>query len=247
MFLQIMTTSLTILGIFFLLLSASRTRKVIEILKGKLGFDLWKKLYYFMLFFAACYLLVIGITLMNMLDYLIIMTGIVFVFGAVFVFSVTHLGLVTIFDLEEEIPGKTLPSKASYKNLRKSDPKHKKTLNTLPDVMFVLDKDGKCHEIKFSETDKETEKIKLAFKRKNIYEIESKDKLENAYLTSQRIVHMHYLNKEKLLERKKIIYFQYQLQYADRKFDFEAKCVSMGKDKVVCVVKDTAEVKTFLL
>ena len=247
MFLQIITTSLVTLGMFFLLFSASRTRKVVEILEGKLGFDLWKKLYYFMLFFATCYLLVIVMTLLNMLDYLVLMTGIVFIFGAVFVFWVTHLGLVVIFDLEEEIPGKTPHSKASHKSLRKNEPKHKKILQPLPDVMFVLDKDGKCHEIKFSETDKETEKIRLAFKRKNIYEIESKDKLENAYLTSQRIAHMHYLNKEKLLEKKKMIHFQYQLQYADRKFDFEAKCVSMGKDKVVCVVKDTAEIKTFLL
>ena len=243
MLFQIITTSLITFGVFFLLFSASNTRKVVKILHGKLSFALWKKLYYFMLFFAACYLLVIGMILLNMLNYLVIMTGVVFAFGAVFVFLVTRLGRVTIFDLEKEVQERTFDLRESHKKLRKSNLKHKTILQALPDVMFVLDKDGKCHEIKFSEKDKVTEKMKTVFIKKNIYDIESKDKLENAYLNSQRIVHTHYLNKEKLLRNKKIIHLHYQLEYDDRKFDFEARCVSMDKNKVVCVVRDTTEMK----
>ncbi|MES2284672.1 MAG: PAS domain S-box protein [Bacteroidota bacterium] len=86
-------------GGFFMLLALLKTRNMLAILKDKTESKSWRVLFFMMLFFLAGYVFSIYFILQNQQEFLILLTGIVFLFGALFVFMVTGISFFTINDL----------------------------------------------------------------------------------------------------------------------------------------------------
>ena len=211
-------------------------------MKGGITYGYWRILLYLMLFFSLSYLAAIVLILNSLEEYILGLTGIVFLFGALFVYIVTRVGYYSIFDLKEQVNKSTQRIKNKNKNLQKSNTKIKAILEALPDLMFILDQNGNCLEMKLSDQ-KETELIKPIFVGKNIYEIEVESEIESSFLVSQRILHTHYLAKKKDFSNKRLISFEYQLNFRRETYDLEARCVLIRKENVLCIVRNITELK----
>lgn len=86
-------------GVFFILLALLKTRDMLAILKGKTESKSWRILFFMMQFFLAGYAFSIYFILQGQQAFLILLTGVVFLFGALFVFIVTRISFFTINDL----------------------------------------------------------------------------------------------------------------------------------------------------
>lgn len=86
-------------GVFFILLALLKTRDMLTILKGKTESKSWRILFFMIQLFLAGYVFSIYFILQGQQAFLILLIGIVFLFGALFVFIVTWISFFTIKDL----------------------------------------------------------------------------------------------------------------------------------------------------
>ncbi len=82
-----------------MLLSILATRRVLSLLAGGKYLRLWHLLIFLMIFFFSGYLAVVAMIFAGLGQYIILLTGVVFLFGALFVYVVVYLGRITIEDL----------------------------------------------------------------------------------------------------------------------------------------------------
>lgn len=91
------------LGAFFMLLAILKTRKLFQLLKKiKEKFFLWKVLFLMMVFFFVGYLASLFIISAGLKEILILLTGLVFLFGALFVYIVVRVSSGTISALNDK-------------------------------------------------------------------------------------------------------------------------------------------------
>ena len=211
-------------------------------MKESLTYNYWRILLYLMFFFSFSYFIAIVLILSSLEGYILGLTGIVFLFGALFVYIVTKVGYYSMFDLKTQINKSTEKLKNKNKDLQENNIKTRAILEAIPDIMFILDQNGNCLEIKLS-TQKETHLIKPFFEGKNIYKIELEDETENYFLVSQRILHTHYLAKKKEFSKERLITLEYQLNFRGRTYDFEARCILIRRKNILCIVRNVTEVK----
>ena len=193
---NIFATIMVALGAVILFICSIRTKKIISLIaKEHITSKEWKLLYYLMIFFSIGYFGTINFIYISNINYLILMTGCIFFFGALFVCIVTRVGHKTIINLEHLISIRTQELKKSKFKLIKISERNKALLNAIPDMIFVLNKQGICVEYK----DKEKRLTLLKAKRyvgKNIYDFTPENSHDFAVNTSQRIVHSHYTEKK---------------------------------------------------
>jgi PAS domain S-box-containing protein len=88
------------IGAFFILLSALKTSRMLGLLKeNPKEFNLWRILFFLMIFFFAGYLASLFFILRDLGEILILITGLVFCLGGLFVYIVTRVSSFTINDL----------------------------------------------------------------------------------------------------------------------------------------------------
>ncbi len=91
------------LGAFFMLLAILKTRKLLHLLKEiKEKFLLWKILFILMVSFFAGYLVSLFLISEGLKEILVLLTGLVFFFGALFVYIVVRVSSVTIYALSKK-------------------------------------------------------------------------------------------------------------------------------------------------
>lgn len=98
---DILTSILILLGAAVMLLSIWGTRQVLPLVRGRKYARFWKALTFLMAFFLLGYLAAAFFTLAGLRGVVLVLTGVVFLFGAVFVYLVVRLGYLTIGDLGE--------------------------------------------------------------------------------------------------------------------------------------------------
>lgn len=86
-------------GVFFMLLALMKTRDMLSVLKDKTESKSWRILFFLMQFFLAGYVFSIYFILQGQQDFLLLLTGVVFLLGALFVFIITRTSFFTINDL----------------------------------------------------------------------------------------------------------------------------------------------------
>ncbi len=91
------------IGAVIMLRSILGTRHVLQLLQGEKRAPYWKALLYLMIFFLLGYLGVLILIASGMSEWLLVLTGLVFFFGALFVYLVVWIGQQTIADLKQEI------------------------------------------------------------------------------------------------------------------------------------------------
>ena len=115
-------------------------------------------------------------------------------------------------------------------------------LKAIPDMMFVLDKDGVCLQMEVGDAIPDTH-LSGGFIGKNIYEIESQSGQGLQSLISQEIVHLHY-TENNLFEDANLSSFEYQLELDKETYNFEARCALLGDDTVLAIVRDVTSKKS---
>jgi len=99
MFISYLTAGLITLGAGVMLFSILGTRGVLRQLHGMRYERIWRILLALMAFFLLGYLGVVVLVLTGFTDFLLALTGVVFLFGALFVYLVVYAGSLTISDL----------------------------------------------------------------------------------------------------------------------------------------------------
>ena len=121
------TIILVIAGAFGMLFSVAGTRKILQKTKTSRYSSLWKILLILMIFFLLGYIGTAVLIFINLTEIILILTGVVFFFGALFVFLVVRTGYLTISELVE-----TSVSKSYVENI----------INSMHDALAVIDKNG---------------------------------------------------------------------------------------------------------
>jgi signal transduction histidine kinase len=95
-------TAITIaFGAFVMFLAVLRTRKLRNLLLSGPNVKKWQALIVLMVFFLAGYLLSIWLVLANHVDFLLMVTGVVFFMGALFVLLVVDTAKSDVFDIRK--------------------------------------------------------------------------------------------------------------------------------------------------
>jgi signal transduction histidine kinase/DNA-binding NarL/FixJ family response regulator len=98
---NLITAGLIFLGAGVMLFSVLSTRKVLTLLRASRYRRPWQVLLGLMVFFLVGYLAVIVLVFADLTWLILILTGVVFLFGALFVYLVVQLGYLTIDDLQQ--------------------------------------------------------------------------------------------------------------------------------------------------
>ncbi|MBN1121262.1 MAG: hypothetical protein JXJ17_09290 [Anaerolineae bacterium] len=104
---DILTGAFILVGAGVMALSIFRTRHVFLVVSKPMFARLWRILVFMMLFFLGGYLLALYFVVSGRTDIVLILTGVIFLFGAVFVYIVVRLGYMTINDLEQQVGERT--------------------------------------------------------------------------------------------------------------------------------------------
>jgi hypothetical protein len=118
---DIVTSAMILLGAGMMALSIFRTRQILAILRNYPVARYWRILAFLMAFFLIGYLAVIGVILAGQQSLILVLTGVVFLFGAVFVYIVVRLGDVTIGDLDRLVAERTAQLTVQTDNLEMSN------------------------------------------------------------------------------------------------------------------------------
>ncbi|WP_046754996.1 sensor histidine kinase [Kordia jejudonensis] len=94
-------TALILLGAFILLMSASYTKKIFNILPDNKLKANWQKLRVLMLLFLVGYLAVATVVILGQVQLLAFLSGVIFFMGSLFVFIVVRTGLDSFTKLKE--------------------------------------------------------------------------------------------------------------------------------------------------
>jgi signal transduction histidine kinase/AmiR/NasT family two-component response regulator len=95
------TAGLILLGAGVMLFSVFGTRRVLTPLPASRYRRPWQVLAGLMMFFLIGYLVMVALTFSNLIWLIVVLTGVVFLFGAVFVYLVVQLGYLTISELRQ--------------------------------------------------------------------------------------------------------------------------------------------------
>ncbi len=79
------------------------TRHILQLVQREKRAPHWRALLYLMIFFLLGYIGALTLIIIGMSQWLLILTGLVFLFGALFVYLVVWIGSQTISDLKQEI------------------------------------------------------------------------------------------------------------------------------------------------
>ncbi len=96
---EIFTGILIALGAGIILLSARKTRQVLSLLAEDRYFRDWRMLFWLMVFFLLGYGAALAFVLAGSKEFLVVLTGVIFFFGALFVYLVVRVGYLTIDEL----------------------------------------------------------------------------------------------------------------------------------------------------
>ena len=114
--------------------------------------------------------------------------------------------------------------------LRESEAQNRAILEAIPDLMFLISRDGEFLSYKAAVKDLYADPAQ--FLNKNIYDVLPK---ELAELT------MHYIQRS--LESGKTQIFEYQLPMGGKQLDWETRMVNAGRDTVMTIIRDITERK----
>ena len=114
------------LGAGIMFLSILRTRQVLWLLKGSKYAHGWRILFSLMIFFLVGYVATLALVLAGITEILVILTGVIFFFGALFVYLVVRMGYLTIDDFL-----RTTVSKDYWET----------TFNAMQDAVALVDRD----------------------------------------------------------------------------------------------------------
>jgi signal transduction histidine kinase/CheY-like chemotaxis protein len=98
---EILTSTLILLGAGIMFLSLLGTRKILRLLRGNRYTRGWLILSVLMAFFLIGYLAALGFIFAGRTEFLALLTGVIFFFGALFVYIVVRVGRLTISELLE--------------------------------------------------------------------------------------------------------------------------------------------------
>jgi PAS domain S-box-containing protein len=113
------------LGALFLLLAALKTSRILKSLKeNKAEFNLWKVLFFLILFFFAGYIVSLFLILFGQKEILLILTSFVFCFGGLFVYIVTRVSSITINGLIDKNRSEELNKELKKSLLELEEYKH---------------------------------------------------------------------------------------------------------------------------
>jgi signal transduction histidine kinase/CheY-like chemotaxis protein len=98
---ETVTGALIFLGAGIMFLSLLGTRRILQLLKGSRYTRAWLILSVLMVFFLIGYLATLVFIFVGKIEFLAILTGVIFFFGALFVYVVVWIGHLTISDLLE--------------------------------------------------------------------------------------------------------------------------------------------------
>jgi len=98
---KIVTSVLILLGAGIMFLSLLGTRKILRLLRGSRYTRGWLILSVLMAFFLIGYLATLGFIFAGRMEFLVVLIGVIFFFGALFVYIVVRVGRLTINDLLE--------------------------------------------------------------------------------------------------------------------------------------------------
>ncbi len=98
---SLITAALILLGAVVMLFAVLGTRQIFRLLEGTLYAKHWSVLVALMIFFLVGYLGAVVLAAIGLTDVLLILSGVVFLFGALFVLLVVRLGYLTIAELSE--------------------------------------------------------------------------------------------------------------------------------------------------
>jgi len=96
---EIVTSVLILLGAGIMFLSLLGTRQILHLLKEHRYIRSWRTLFFLMTFFFIGYLASLLLVLAGISRILVVLTGVIFFFGALFVYLVVRTGHLTIDDL----------------------------------------------------------------------------------------------------------------------------------------------------
>lgn len=103
----ILTGVLILVGAGVMALSIFAARHVFLAVSKNTFARLWRVLVFMMAFFLVGYLMALYFVLSGNTNIMLILTGVIFLFGAVFVYVVVQLGYLTIKDLEQQVKART--------------------------------------------------------------------------------------------------------------------------------------------
>lgn len=116
---------LIVLGAFFLLLSVLKTNRLLRALKtNKIEFNLWRILFFLMIFFFVGYLVSLFLILTEREKILLLITGLVFCFGGLFVYIVTKISASTINELIDKSKCELVNKELKYSLVQLEEYKH---------------------------------------------------------------------------------------------------------------------------
>ncbi len=96
---EITTSILVVFGAVVMLFALLGTKKVLTLIKGSRYIPSWRRLSFLMAGFLVGYIGVLLLVLSGRIESLLVLTGVIFFFGALFVFLVVRISQVTINDL----------------------------------------------------------------------------------------------------------------------------------------------------
>ncbi|MFC2062193.1 ATP-binding protein [Elusimicrobiota bacterium] len=99
MLIKIITTALIVLGAVIMLLSIFNTKDILSMLKKRKYYLTWKVLISMMIFFLFGYLAVTVCVFLDRIQIIVILIGMIFLFGSLFVLMITKLTNNTIRDI----------------------------------------------------------------------------------------------------------------------------------------------------
>lgn len=121
--------------------------------------------------------------------------------------------------------------KIAEEEITKQNEKLNAVISTLPDIIFVIDKNGDYHEVFCSNPDM------LAVPVEKIVGTNIKDIFDEK--TTQ--IHLEYI--QQCLEDNKLTSYEYSLIYNNQTSYFEARLANIGNNKVLTLVRDITERK----
>jgi len=98
---ELLTVIFIGLGGVIMVLAILQTRRIFALLKAGRYAKVWRLLTFLMIFFLVGYVGVIGLVVHGDTHFLVVLTGVIFLFGALFVYMVVQTGQLTIQDLLE--------------------------------------------------------------------------------------------------------------------------------------------------
>jgi diguanylate cyclase (GGDEF)-like protein/PAS domain S-box-containing protein len=129
---QVLTFIFILGGAILMVMSVFATRHILTLLAQTRYLVHWRILLVLILFFLAGYLISLAVVALNQFEVLIMLTGVIYLFGALFVFNVVRLGQRTISDLFT-----TTVSKDYVESIIKA----------IPDVIIVANQDYKIQSV----------------------------------------------------------------------------------------------------